>query len=267
MRSARLTAQHQPRLERWSHSNAALLLSALGVGLALGRPWPLALVACGSFAALVREGRGAWTANAGFGWANRLTSLRLLLVVLLSLLLHGGDGRVLCAVALLTLTLDAVDGWLARRLGLMSEFGAHFDMEVDALFVLSTGAELYLSGKLGAWILLGGVLRYLYVLSVALWPAPAEQMPRSRLGRTAFAGLVTGHALAFVLPGRAALVAGALGTGAVALSFARSFRHAYTEPRQPIADTPLMNSREASSNERAGRGRLRASATARARSE
>jgi phosphatidylglycerophosphate synthase len=260
-------AQHQPRLERWSRSNALGLLSALGVGLVLGKPWPLALVACCSFAALVREGRNAWTADAGFGWANWLTSLRLLLVVLLSLALHGSDGRLLCAVALLTWTLDGVDGWLARRLGLTSKFGAHFDMEVDALFVLSTGAALYLSGRLGAWILLGGVLRYLYVLSVALWPARAQEVPRSQLGRIAFGGLVAGHALAFVLPAPAAVIAGALGTGAVTLSFARSFLQAYCGPSKPSPETALTSSREASSNERVGRGRLRASATAPASSE
>ena len=32
--------------------------------------------------------------------------------------------------------LDGVDGWLARRSGIASAFGARFDMEIDALLIL-----------------------------------------------------------------------------------------------------------------------------------
>ena len=40
------------------------------------------------------------------------------------------------ALAGLVLLLDGVDGWLARRGGWCSRFGARFDMETDALLVL-----------------------------------------------------------------------------------------------------------------------------------
>jgi phosphatidylglycerophosphate synthase len=34
------------------------------------------------------------------------------------------------------LALDGLDGWLARRFGLASAYGARFDMEVDGFLIL-----------------------------------------------------------------------------------------------------------------------------------
>ena len=117
-----------------------------------------------------------------------------------------------------------------------SAFGAHFDMEADALLVLMTSAELHFSGRFGWWILCSGVLRYVYVLCVARWPPRGGAMPRTLLGRSAFALVVVGHALGFIWLGFAGLLAAALGTTAVGLSFARSFLYGYARPAKSIAD-------------------------------
>jgi len=225
------------RLERWSTGNAVLLSCALLSALWLGKPWPLGVAAFGSFAALLLLARSAWTRAADFGAANAVTLLRLVLVIVLSLALHGASGLLLGALVLGTFALDGVDGWLARRAGSASEFGAHFDMEVDALLVLTASTELYLSGKFGLWILCGGVLRYLYVLSVALFPPPGGAMPRTLLGRSAFALVVVGLALGLICTGSVGLPAAALGTTAVALSFARSALYGYARSAKPLADT------------------------------
>ncbi|HXK18298.1 MAG TPA: hypothetical protein VNG33_10875, partial [Polyangiaceae bacterium] len=87
------------------------------------------------------------------------------------------------------------------------------------------------------WILCGGVLRYLYVLSVALWPPRGGAMPRTLLGRSAFALVVAGHAIGLMGTGPVAVVAAALGTAAVALSFARSFAFGYARSAKSLADT------------------------------
>ena len=224
------------RLESWSASNALLLSCSLGIALWLGRPWPIGAGAACSFLALVVQARGNWTPTASFGAANAVTSLRLLTIIALSVALHGAPGALLATLVLAILLLDGVDGWLARRAGEASAFGAHFDMEVDALLVLVTGAELYLSGRFGWWILSGGVLRYLYVLCVALWPPRGGPMPRTLLGRSAFAMVVVGHALGLLWHGSIATLAATLGTGAVALSFARSFLHGYAGGAKPMAD-------------------------------
>src|SRR4051794_36786223 len=45
-------------------------------------------------------------------------------------------GALLVSVAAIALTLDAVDGWVARRTRTAAMFGAHFDGEVDAFLIL-----------------------------------------------------------------------------------------------------------------------------------
>lgn len=227
----------QLRLESWSRSNAVLLLCALATALWLGKPWPIGVMAFGSFLALLVDARGVWTPAGRFGAANVVTALRLLLVSALSIALHQAAGGLLATLVLATLVLDGLDGWLARRAGLASPFGAHFDMEVDALLVLTTSAELFLSGRFGWWILSGGVLRYLYVLCVALWSPRGGSMPRTLLGRSAFLLVVVGQALGLLWVGSAALLAAALGTFAVSLSFARSFLYGYARSAKPMPDS------------------------------
>jgi phosphatidylglycerophosphate synthase len=74
------------------------------------------------------------------------------------------------AAALALLSLDGADGWLARRQGLDTRFGARFDMEVDALFILVLAALAVGLGKAGAWILGLGLLRYAFALGGRLAP-------------------------------------------------------------------------------------------------
>jgi phosphatidylglycerophosphate synthase len=101
------------------------------------------------------------------GPANRVTLLRALLVGGVAGLSVAGDfdGRVaaLVAVASVALVLDGVDGWVARRTGTTSAFGARFDMEVDAFLILVLSA--YVARSAGWWVLLIGAARYLFVVA------------------------------------------------------------------------------------------------------
>lgn len=74
------------------------------------------------------------------------------------------------AVATVALALDGVDGWLARRSGLASEFGARFDMEVDALLALILACLALSSGKVGVWVLALGAMRYAYLAAGLVLP-------------------------------------------------------------------------------------------------
>jgi phosphatidylglycerophosphate synthase len=88
------------------------------------------------------------------------------------------------AVATVALALDGVDGWLARRSGLSSEFGARFDMEVDALLALILAALALSTGKVGPWVLALGSMRYAFVAAGLLLPwlnAPLPQRFRRKL--------------------------------------------------------------------------------------
>lgn len=101
--------------------------------------------------------------HARLGAANAVTLLRLTIVgVLLSILLAGGgSAAVVIPLSIIALSLDGVDGALARRQKLESRFGAAFDMEVDSAFalVLSILAAL---GPAGPAALLLGLPRYLF---------------------------------------------------------------------------------------------------------
>jgi phosphatidylglycerophosphate synthase len=82
-------------------------------------------------------------------------------------------------LALVALVLDGVDGWASRRTGLVSPFGARFDMEVDALLVLILSASACLHGKAGGWVLLIGAMRYLFVAAGLAKPALRRPLPPS----------------------------------------------------------------------------------------
>lgn len=119
----------------------------------------------------------------GIGAANRVTLLRAVFTaVFAGLLPHAGLLSVhawwLVAMATLPLALDGVDGWVARRRG-ASAFGARFDMELDAFFVLVLAAWMMALDRAGPWVLLIGALRYLFIAAGRLLPALRAPLPES----------------------------------------------------------------------------------------
>lgn len=122
------------------------------------------------------------------GPANVVTAMRALLVALIAgtigePLAHAVAMTAVVAGAIATL-LDGVDGWLARRTRLVSDFGARFDMETDALLIDALAIVTWLHGKAGVWVLLSGLLRYLFVGAGAVWPwmrAPLTPTRRARV--------------------------------------------------------------------------------------
>lgn len=207
--------------------HAVLVVAAGLVALAVGRPWPLALGAALSFAWVIAEGRGRFTPDGSFGAANAVTLFRLALVLSLNGVLYGAPPWWITGVTVAAMLLDIADGWLARRAGQASEFGAAFDVETDALLALALGVELCLRGRFAAWILWPGLLRYAYVLVLSVWPARGGPAPRSLLGRTAYFLLLIGLLGGLLLPGLLGLLCAVTGTLLVSASFARSFHAAY----------------------------------------
>lgn len=124
--------------------------------------------------------------SAGFGIANQATLLRAGLVCMIgAALLTGGSAVVsgwsVAALVAVALSLDGVDGWLARRRGLTSPFGARFDLEIDALLLLILALLVWRADRVGPWILTIGMLRYAFVAAGWLWPWLREPLPASRL--------------------------------------------------------------------------------------
>lgn len=109
-----------------------------------------------------------------FGLANQITAFRAAIVSLVAALVGEQVSAhwpvAIAAAAVIVTLLDGVDGRAARRAGMASRFGARFDMEIDALFVMTLSTLAWTMGKAGAWILLAGLLRYLYVGAIWLFP-------------------------------------------------------------------------------------------------
>ncbi len=119
----------------------------------------------------------AWRGLHGFphaliGLCNTVTVFRLALVsALIAVLFTPATGPwPVFWVALLALSLDGVDGWLARRDGRVSDFGARFDMEVDAALALVLALHAFWGGQVGPLIILLGLPRYIFW--VAQFPMP-----------------------------------------------------------------------------------------------
>jgi phosphatidylglycerophosphate synthase len=102
------------------------------------------------------------------GPANTVTWVRATLACAVAGLVADGftRARPVAAVVALSaciLVLDNVDGRVARRAGVVSAFGARFDMEVDAFLILVLSVDV--ARLLGVWVLAIGAMRY------ALWAA------------------------------------------------------------------------------------------------
>lgn len=116
------------------------------------------------------------------GACNVVTLMRAALVcALLAPLIDGHPaGWGVAAVASLALLLDGVDGWLARREGLVSRFGARFDIEVDAALALVLSLHVIAGTAVGAEILVLGLTRYTFVAATFVWPWLAADLPESQ---------------------------------------------------------------------------------------
>lgn len=123
-----------------------------------------------------------------FGAANRITLLRALLTALLGGFLGEtiSEAVALTMVAggLLALLFDGVDGYLARRSGLVSEFGARFDMETDAALILLFSLLAWHADKAGAWVVLAGLWRYLFIAAGWVLPWLRAPLPASKRRQT-----------------------------------------------------------------------------------
>ena len=118
---------------------------------------------------------------ATFGAANAVTTVRAAGVALVAAFVAQSPSPAaamsVVAIAAIVTALDGVDGWLARRTRMESAFGARFDMETDALLILALSVLTWEHGKAGAWIVLSGALRYLFVAAGWMWAWMERPLP------------------------------------------------------------------------------------------
>ncbi|MGO4909281.1 CDP-alcohol phosphatidyltransferase family protein [Pseudorhodobacter sp. W20_MBD10_FR17] len=191
--SHRIPSRLKSVLQAKSPLGAGVRMAALAVGLALP---------CAIIAEYLAPGRGfggvaLFTIVAAvavmlmvrtyphprLGLCNAVTLVRAALASALAapLLLAGApDAGVAWAVtgfAALALALDGLDGWAARQSGLGSNYGARFDMEVDAALGLILALLVIDMGKVGSWVLLLGSMRYLFVIASFVLPWLTAPLP------------------------------------------------------------------------------------------
>lgn len=155
---------------------------------ALGLPglYPaLALTLYAAHAGLILAAAPCALPGPGLGPANRVTLLRSAFVFPVAALAGipgpASEAGVWVAIAFSTvsLLLDGVDGAVARRTGTSTLFGARYDMELDAFLMLALSALVWESGRVGAWVVLIGALRYLFVAAGRLAPVLRSELPPS----------------------------------------------------------------------------------------
>ena len=81
-------------------------------------------------------------------------------------------------IGLTILLTDFLDGYLAKRFNTVSQFGAYFDMETDALFIGVYSLILYLQGFLPQWVIGLGLLRYVYLSLLVILRQDHKPEPR-----------------------------------------------------------------------------------------
>lgn len=166
----------------------AVASGLIGLAAALAVAPPSGLVLYGVAILLLWAGARWGIADHPFprvGAANCLTYARGVCVALVASLIPAElseTGRIVLGLAVaLLIAADGIDGWLARRDGNASDFGARFDMEVDSALMLVLAI---VAARLdGAWLILLGLPRYVFVLASCFWPFLAAPLPYSERRR------------------------------------------------------------------------------------
>ena len=154
--------------------------------------------------------------------ADTITLTRTVLIGGVSaLVVGGGPAWSVVGTSVAALILDLVDGHVARRTRTVSSFGARFDMEADAFLLLVL--SVYVAVDLGPWVLLIGMLRYLFVGLSRYLPWLGAPLPWSRARKVvaAIQGVTLTAACAPILPAWASTTAVAGALAALLWSFGR----------------------------------------------
>lgn len=196
----------------------------LGSGTGSGMGWAAAAV---SFAVIWlwlgrRMPRSYPHERIGAGNAITLIRVALALALIAPLLAGQPVGWVVAGIAVVALMLDGVDGWMARRQGLVSNFGARFDMEADSLLALILSLHVVMGSAVGSEGLILGFARYGFLAAMLVWPWLGDPLPQKfRRKAICVAQIVALILLQLpLLPSDAAIILARLAAALVIWSFA-----------------------------------------------
>ena len=130
---------------------------------------------------------------------NAFTLIRLLLLPVFLWVLFGLEDRAAAAWMLGALgATDWVDGYLARRLGQVSEFGKVFDPTVDRLLFLVATTAIVIDGSMPLWFALAVLAREVLVGLMMAIATVVYKMPRIDV---TYWGKLATFLLMFAVPG------------------------------------------------------------------
>ncbi|WP_245306347.1 CDP-alcohol phosphatidyltransferase family protein [Roseovarius aestuariivivens] len=173
---------------------------------------------------VVGAGLAGWGLRQSFehgvlGFCNVVTLVRMALAALLFGMLFETESVpswLVFSIAVAALALDGVDGFLARRSGLTSDFGARFDMETDAILGAVLATWLLFSGEVGPAILVLGYMRYVFMLFKLVVPTLRAPLPPS-LRRKTICVVQIGALIFVTVPGNPGFLDGPVSLVASAL--------------------------------------------------
>jgi CDP-diacylglycerol--glycerol-3-phosphate 3-phosphatidyltransferase len=170
---------------------------------------------------------------ATFGWGNRLTLLRGLLISMVGgfLFIPWPNGWAAWLPALLYTTADVVDfldGYAARITDHVTQLGVRLDMEFDGLGMLIVSFLAVWYEQLPRWYLFIGLARYFFL--IGLWVREKRNLPNQPLPHSEHRRIFAGFQMGFmsvvlwpILPAEAATIAGSIFGLATSASFLRDW--------------------------------------------
>ncbi len=222
----------------WAAGLTALLVA--GAGIRFQMPLGFYGIAALLYLAIALPVSRYWPQGRDFGWANRATLVRAAIIVLLVSLTPyiAGLGNWLWLygfLCLLALILDGVDGAIARATHSSTTFGARFDMELDALFILGLCIAVLALEKAGAWVLALGLMRYAFVAAGQWLEFMNQPLPESFRRKTVCVWQVVTLMIAILPMTSAAFATWTLATALALLcySFLTDLLWLYQTGRQP----------------------------------
>jgi len=207
-----------------------VVLAGLDAAVGLGPAGWIVGIGCGLLTTAFLASGLARRGSQALGPADRVTLLRATLVGGVAALtadsvgsapLGAGTLWALVGLTVVALLLDWVDGQVARRTRTVSELGARFDMEVDALLILIL--SVYVAGTVGPWVLLIGAARYLRLLACVPLTWMRGEAPSRYWGKVVAAtqGVVLTAVASDLLPAPLPVAALAIALGLLTESFGR----------------------------------------------
>ena len=153
------------KIERWTRYHAWVMMSAVALYLLFKSPVIFLSLPLVSLLTYLLYCHQDWRQFGRWGGvANLMTLGRLLLIIGVVWWDTDLHNYIIFVAGILTLIADGLDGYYARKYNTVSAFGDAFDKEIDALFVLAYGVLISHKGLAGDWVLLPGLLRYVYVV-------------------------------------------------------------------------------------------------------